>query len=121
MKQRKGQTVQNFTEEFRKQELALNVPLENFETLMRYIGSLHSFLRHSLLLFEPKSLDEASVKVVHLESREKHGQDDHLKSTAPAKRREVRPSCTHCEKEGHDEENYWILNPELRPKRNDIE
>ena len=69
LKQIKGQTIQNFTQEFRKQSLALNVPLDTSETLMKNIGSLHSYLRHSLLLFKPKNLDEASVKVVHLKSR----------------------------------------------------
>lgn len=36
-----------------------------------------------------------------------------------AKRTEERPSSTHYEKEGHDEENRWKLYLELRPKRND--
>ena len=28
-------------------------------------------------------------------------------------------SCTHCKKDGHDDENCWILHPELRPKKNE--
>ena len=118
MKQSKGQTVQNFIEEFRKQALALDVLLDTSEMLMKYMGSLHSYLCHSLLLFEPKSLDEASVKVVHLERRGEHEQDDHPKRVATTKRIEARPSCIHYEKEGHDEKNCWKLHLELRPKRN---
>lgn len=119
LKQSKGKTVHNFIDEFRKQALALNVPLDTSEPLMKYIVSLHSYLYYSLLLFEPKSLDEASVKVVHLESRRKYEQYDCPKRVAIAKRREENPSCNNCEKGGHDEENCWKLHPELRPKRND--
>lgn len=87
---------------------------------MKYIGSLHSYFHHSLLLFEPKTLNEASVKVVHIESRGKHEKEDHPKRTKTTKRKEAKPSCTHCEKKWHDEEHCWKLHPELRPKRNDI-
>lgn len=26
-------------------------------------------------------------------------------------------SCTHCKKDGHDDEHCWILHPELRTKK----
>ncbi len=117
-RQGKGQHVQSFTEEFRKQALNLGIALDTPEVVTKYIGSLHSYLRHSLLLFEPTKIDSANVKAIHLENRGTHGQDDHSKRIAAAKRRGVKPSFTHCEKEGHDEENCWKLHPELRPKRN---
>ena len=28
-----------------------------------------------------------------------------------------KPSCTHCKKDGHDDEHCWILHLELRPKK----
>lgn len=87
LKQRKCETIQNFTKEFRKQALVLNVSVDPSETLMKYMGSLHSYLCHSFLLFEPKSIDECSVKVVHLETSEKHEQDDCPKRAATTKRR----------------------------------
>jgi len=70
-------------------------------------------------LFESKTLDDATVKVVHLERRGKHEKDIHPKRVVTTRRRGAKPSCTHCEKEGHGEENCWKLQPELRPKRND--
>jgi hypothetical protein len=57
LRQRKGQTIQNFMEEFRKKGLALNIPLDSYETLMKYIGSLHSYIRRTLLLVNPISLE----------------------------------------------------------------
>ena len=80
---------------------------------MKYIGSLHSYLHHSFLSFEPKSLAEASVKDVHIESREKHEKHDRAKRESITKRRGENPSCTHCEKEGHDGENCCKLHLEL--------
>jgi len=46
LRQSKGQTVQSFTEEFRKKDLSLNIPLDSYETLMKYIGALHSYIHH---------------------------------------------------------------------------
>lgn len=78
----------------------MNVPLDTSQSLMKYIGSLHSYLHCSLLLFEPKFLDEASVKVVHLKGRENHDQDDQPNMEIVAKRRGENPSCTHFRKKG---------------------
>jgi hypothetical protein len=112
LSQSKGQIVQSFTEEFRKKALALNIPLDSFETLMKYIGALHSYIRHTLLLFKPTSLDEVCVQATHLENRGKHVQEDTMNkpSNIPHKTfkkferkdkktatimRGGNPSCTH--------------------------
>lgn len=113
----KYQNVQSFTEEFRKQELTLNIPLDSLETLMKYIGTSHNYLHHSLLLFDPTNLYEASVKAIHLENRGKHQQDDHAKNTMRTKKKEGRPSCAHWKKEGHDEEHCWKVHTKLKSKR----
>jgi hypothetical protein len=68
----KGQTVQSFTKEFRKKSLAMNIPLDYYETLMKYIDALHSYIRHTFLLFNPTSLNKVCVQSTHLESRGKH-------------------------------------------------
>jgi hypothetical protein len=73
LRQGKGQTVQSFTEEFRKKSLSLNIPLDSYETLMKYIGALHSYIHHTLLFFNPTNLDEVCVQDTHLESRGKNG------------------------------------------------
>ena len=58
-------------EEFRKKSLALNIPLDSYETLMKYVGALQSYIRHTLLLFNPTSFDEFCVQATHLESKGK--------------------------------------------------
>jgi hypothetical protein len=91
---------------------------------MRYIGALHSYILHTLLLFNPTSFDEVCVKGTHLENRGKHVQEDPTKkpSNLPHipfkkfKRKEKKTVivmreggntyCTHCKKSGHDDEHF---------------
>jgi hypothetical protein len=133
LKENKGQTVQSFTEEFRKKSLALNIPLDSYETSMKYIGTLHSYIRHTLLFFNPTSLDEVCVQATHLESKGKNGQEENSfkhsknhfngkgngkdKRTTTTKKEEGKSSCSCCKKMGHDSEHCWKLHPELRPKQ----
>jgi hypothetical protein len=62
LRQSKGQNVQSFTEEFRKKDLELNIPLDSYETLMKYIGALHSYIRHTFLLFNPTITKQCRVR-----------------------------------------------------------
>jgi hypothetical protein len=135
LRQSKGQTVQSFTKEFRKKALALNIPLDSYETLMKYIGALHSYIHHTLLLFNPTSLDEVCVQATHPENMGKNIQEDPTKkpSNLPHKtfkkfkrkdkktttmtREGGKPSCTHCKKSSHDEEHCWKLHSEKKPKQ----
>ena len=32
------------------------------------------------------------------------------------KKEEEKPTCSHCEKRGHDEDHCWNFHPKLRPK-----
>ena len=119
--QLKGQSVQSYTQEFRKRALTLGISLDSPETLLKYIGGLHSYLRHTIIMFNPTSLDDVSVQATHLEARGKNvnpevgGSSKYsvIKSKEKKKlkwkeRKENtvkkdKPSCTHCKKEGHDE------------------
>jgi hypothetical protein len=134
LRQSKGQIVQGFTKEFRKKFLASNIPLDSYETLMKYIGALHSYSHHTFLLFNPTSLDEVCVQATHLENRGNHIQEDATKkhSNLPhkhfkkfkrkdkkavtIKREEGKTSCTHYKKSGPDDEHLRKLQPERRPK-----
>ena len=70
--QLKGQSVQIYTQEFRKIALILGISLDSPETLLKYIGGLHSYLRHTILMFNPTSIDEVSVQATHLKARGKN-------------------------------------------------
>eukprot|EP00253_Pinus_taeda_P024266 PITA_24266 len=135
LRQLKGQSVQGYTQEFRKRALILGIYLDSPETLLKYIGGLHSYMRHTILMFNPTSIDEVSVQATHLEARDKNGKPEVGGSSQPitSKREEKRKqkwkerrtnivqksksSCTQCKKDGHDDEYYWILHPELKPKK----
>jgi hypothetical protein len=135
LRQSKAQIVQSFTKEFRKKSLALNIPLDSYEKLMKYIGSLHSYILHTFLLFNPTGLDKVCVQATHLENRGENVQEDPTKkpSNFPQKtfkkfkrkdkktsivtREGGKPSFTHCKKSGHDEEHCWKLHSEKKSKQ----
>jgi Aspartyl protease len=94
-------------------------------------------MRHTILMFNPTSIDEVSVQATHLEARGKNGnlevggpsQPTASKSKEKRKKKwkarkantaqKSKASCTHCKKDGHDDEHCWILHPELRPKKSE--
>ena len=47
--------------------MALGTPLDTCETLLKYIGNLHSYLHHTLLMFNPNEFDEVCVQAIHIE------------------------------------------------------
>lgn len=124
LKQGKGHSVQHFTQVFRKKALALDIALNTHETLLKYIGSLHSYLRHTLLMFKPIDFDEVCVQSIHIESGGrpfhsnlsnkpfKHYETKNKnmfkekgkgKKTATIKKEREQPTCTHCQREGCEE------------------
>eukprot|EP00253_Pinus_taeda_P008200 PITA_08200 len=137
LQQLKGQSVQGYTQEFRKRALILGISLDLLETLLKYNGGLHSYMRHTILMFNPTSIDEVSVQATHLEARGKNGNlevggpsqptasksEEKINQKCKARKANVaqknKASCTHCKKEGHDDEHCWILHPELRPKKSE--
>eukprot|EP00253_Pinus_taeda_P018627 PITA_18627 len=61
-RQLKGQNVQGYTQEFRKRALILGISLDSLETLSKYIGGLHSYMRHTILMFNPTKLRPKKFK-----------------------------------------------------------
>jgi hypothetical protein len=134
-RQAKGQNVQIFTQEFRRRDLVLGVDLSSQETLLKYIGALHSYLRHTILMFNPSNLDEVCVQATHLEARGRnethegnkkpfsHGDKGKRKfkgngkKNVAVKKEGEKFTCKHCSKDGHDEDHCWKLHPERRPKK----
>jgi hypothetical protein len=130
LKLRKGQTVQEYTDGFRKMALMLDIPLQTQETLMKYIGGLLAHIRKIVFMFGPTNLDEVYVQATYIEAwkagvsgessssrkedkRKRHGNG---KNANALTKKEGKPSCKHCKKERHDEDRCWQLHPEKRPK-----
>jgi len=70
--QLKGKSVQSYNQEFRKRSLILGISLDSPETLLNYIGGLHSYMRYTILMFNPTSIDEISLQTTHLEAKGKN-------------------------------------------------
>jgi len=109
--------------------------LNSQDTLLKYTGGLHYYLKHTILMFNPKNLDEVCVQAMHLESRGKSIQEEGSKrnplkgkekekggkwkgnKNASVKKEGEKITCKHCSKEGHDEGHCWKLHPKFRPKK----
>jgi hypothetical protein len=122
--------VQEYTNGFRKMALMLDIHLQTQETLMKYIGGFPAHIRNIVFMFGPTNLDEVSVQATYIEAgkagmlgepsssrkedkRKRHGNG---KNANAVTKKEGKPSCKHCKKEGHDEDKCWQLHPEKRPK-----
>ena len=53
----------------------LGIPLYTQETLLKYISGLHSYIKHTILMFNPNHLDEVCVQATHIESKGKNTAD----------------------------------------------
>ena len=46
----------------------MGILLYTQETLLKYIGGLHSYLKHTILMLNPSNFDEVCVQAIHIES-----------------------------------------------------
>ena len=54
-RQLKGKSVQDYTHEFRRRALILGANLYSQETLLKYVGGFHSYLRHTFSCLIPQT------------------------------------------------------------------
>lgn len=129
LKQGKGQSVQEYTHVLRKMALTLGIPLYTQDTLLKYIGGMHSYFRHTILMFSPSNFDEVCVQATHIEagggntsfSSKKEfvppeGNKKGKKEATMRKEEGEKPTCSHCQKKQHADAKCWELYPELKPK-----
>lgn len=99
----------------------LGIALNSNEILFKYIGGLHSYLRHTLLIFDAKKLDKVYVQATNLEAH------DRLKDQYPKGKKQVttltrkddkkeKGYCSHCNVDGHTDAKCWILHLDRAPK-----
>ena len=60
--------MQEYTDEFCKMELMLNIPLHTEETLMKYIGGLPAHIHNTVFMFGPTNIDEVSIQATYIEA-----------------------------------------------------
>ena len=55
----------------------MGIPLYTHETLLKYIGGLCTYLRRTILTFNPTNIEKVVVQAIHLDTnRGKHGFED---------------------------------------------
>ena len=101
--------------------LMLDIPLQTQETLMKYIGGLPAHIRNIVFMFGPTNLDEVSIQAMYIEAgkagvsgessssrkEDKRKRYGNGKNANAVSKKEGKPSCKHCKKEGHDEDRCW--------------
>ena len=65
LRQAKCQNLQEYTQEFRKRALILGIPIDTQENLLKFIGGLHSYLCHTIIVFNPLDVFVTS-ECIHL-------------------------------------------------------
>ena len=91
--------------------------MKSKETLLKYIDSLHSYLQHMLLMFNPDDFDQVFVQAIYVESigmpfkfspktskqlENKDSKDGKRKGFNKGKKSTIvqkdsdRPTCKHC-------------------------
>jgi hypothetical protein len=103
--------VQEYTNEFFKMELMLNIPLHTQETLMKYIGGLPTHIRNIVFMFGPTNLDEVYVQATYIEacktrvgvsgessSRKEDKRKGNGNKENSSTRKEEKLSCKNCKK-----------------------
>jgi hypothetical protein len=58
LRQAKGKNIQAYTKEFKRKPLSLGIPFHTPKTLLKYIGGMHSYLRPTILMFNPTNIDK---------------------------------------------------------------
>ena len=131
LRQTKGHDVQSYTQGFRNKTLLLGFPLYTKGTLLKYIIGMHYYLKHTILMLNPTNFDEVCVQEIHIESGKRNVGDSFSTKSLKGKdsgkgkwkekktttMKKEKPTCNHYNKEGHDEEHFWILHPELKPNK----
>lgn len=62
LRQPQEQLIQEYTVEFQKLAIIMNISKDETSILIKYIESLHSYIQQELALFRVHSLDEALQK-----------------------------------------------------------
>lgn len=124
----KGKSVQGYTIKSKKRATLLGVSLKIDEILLKYMGGLHSYLFHTILLFKPTDLDEVCVQLKYLEEHGRidredylskikpHGKDKFFASYRKEDNKKKRWHYSHCDKDGHTKDGCWKLHPDRAPQ-----
>jgi Retrotransposon gag protein len=129
LRQRRDQSVQDYTTEFRRLAISLGVSLNESSALMKYISGLQQQIGTELRLFPVQDVSSASSIVMTLEKKNSRGDrafgNTKIGSSKQKMKNVVASSsttkheqyCDYCKIKGHTKEKCWKVHPELFPKK----
>jgi hypothetical protein len=69
--------------EFRKRAIHMGVSLKSTDMLVKYLGEFLPHIHRQLMLFRPKTIDEASIQAQYLEGDKRKPQTSTHKQVEP--------------------------------------
>ncbi|CAL2257436.1 unnamed protein product [Prunus armeniaca] len=80
-RQRFGQPIQEYTTKFHNQAMVLDIDVDDYDIFMKYTGGLVDYIRKELKLFTVDTIEEATVKAIAIEAKNKRAnkKDDRSK------------------------------------------
>lgn len=70
-KQRFGLTVQEYTTKFHNQVMVLDIDVNDYDVFMKHTGGLANCIHKELKLFIVESIEDATVKFISIEAKNK--------------------------------------------------
>nr|CAD1816987.1 unnamed protein product [Ananas comosus var. bracteatus] len=132
LRQRRDQTMQDYTTDFRRQALALGISLDDPQVFRKYTAGLQERINDELRLFGVRDIASASQTVMAIERKNKlsRGEKSSRESAEGSKKFKKKRSkkkgfsdpdlyCDHCKVTEYVKDRCWKLHPEMRPKKKD--
>lgn len=118
---------------FHTQAIVLGISIEDVEVFMKYMGGFAEYIQRELELFKVSTIDEATVKAIAIEAKNKKSDRFEVKqkdrgrvesdgsSKGESSQKELGNArsyfCDHCRKTCHKKEWCWELHPEKQPDK----
>ncbi|GJX96112.1 glutamate-rich WD repeat-containing protein 1 [Tanacetum coccineum] len=130
----RGQTVQEYTTNFRRLAVTLGISTNNEDVFTKYVAGLPQQIQTEMRLHTTKNISEASSIAMAIELKNKSsGQKfqegskgegssrgdskKDFRKTVSMQSANGNKYCSNCKITGHTEESCWKVHPELFPKK----
>ncbi|GJW16490.1 hypothetical protein Tco_0020623 [Tanacetum coccineum] len=134
LRQQRGQTVQEYTTDFRRLAVTLGISINNEDVFTKYVAGLPQQIQTEMRLHTTKNISQASSIAMAIELKNKsstqkfeesskgegsaRGQSKKdFKKIGVTQSPNANKYCSNCRIAGHTEEKCWKVHPELFPKK----
>ncbi|CAL9019517.1 unnamed protein product [Prunus brigantina] len=114
-RQRFGQPVQEYTTKFHNQAMVLDIDVDDYDIFMKYTGGLADYIQKELKLFIVDTIEEATVKAIAIEAKNKRTNKKDDKSK-PVNKTDWQKRGSRARKVRHRRSTVITIKPSDMPK-----